>query len=98
MYLLKFRVIDFTLIFSSSLSSNPFGKYLSRVFYPFRPYSAWNKVMEYHFQLKHSTLLFLIDGAGQRTYEALSHCGFVKYPARSEHLQVPWLPAEPRGA
>ena len=40
-YLLRFRVLNFMLIFSPSLYSNLFGKNFSRVFYPLRPWSSW---------------------------------------------------------
>lgn len=77
-YLLKFRVIDFPLIFSSFLSSNPFGKYLSRGFYSFWPHSAWNKVMGVSFPIKalHPSLS---GSPGQgNTYKGLHHCAFVQ--------------------
>lgn len=63
LYLLKFRVIDFTLIFSLLLYSNPFGKNFPKVFSPSWLHSARIKIMGVSF-LVIAHYPFLLDILG----------------------------------
>ena len=86
MYLLRFRVIDFTLIFSPSLYSNLFGKNFSRIFYPLRPYSSWR--VSFPVKAHWLSLSDVLDGLPTRPLTVVDGLQHTRFPCPSLFLRV----------